>query len=605
MNDEGTAVLSLTDEYGRSYTAWADSKKLKGATIYGKDYDEPIATYENKTVTLAELTKDLGIVGDDALNLYENGSNSGKATTTFTNDGSSLGGFGSVVEIYKVAANSYKVVVINTYVAVVGTIGKDDTTVTLTAKNESAQTRVTATASVEGLTKGDIVSFNMGATVNKISAYNVTKLEGTAVKVTASGTDKDGAYVRVDGEKVYASKMVSKDATTASTTATIANVKTGTFYYDSYGNVLYYENTTANVNKPVDGYFLLEAINASEGDSTNTLLDTSAAQAKVKVDDLATGEQSVVSLAVANYDKGLSADYKWYFADNTGAAVTDADHEVTPSKAASLYATDTVYGYYKMDDGTYVLEKLADISAANLANTSGWVSGTDVIANKGEATVKGAADVFADANTKLTVLSPKAAPAVGYSATTVTGIANFPKVVFTTGDKVFYVTGANSRITEVVVILANAVTDNEVDTNTYAMYQGDGDIATDDNGTAISWDYNFVLNKEVVTYTSTTNLNTKLKSDNLNKVFKITTDGKFDATLVTDTVTGTVQQITDSYIVVYATDHNVVVYLADNVQYGASAPNLSEMTVGSSVIVYNGTQTKVTAEYIVVTGDPT
>jgi hypothetical protein len=606
MNDEGTAVLSLTDEYGRSYTAWADSKKLKGATIYGKDYDEAVATYENQLVTAETLSKDLGITGSESLVYYKDGaaqSITGTYAGTFKGVGAlgetlagSFGGRGSVVEVYKLAANSYKVVVINTYVAVVGTIQKNDTTVTLTAKNIAGSTVATVTASVEGLTKGDIVSFNAGATVDKISAYNVTKLEGTDVKVTATGTDRGETYDRVNGEKVYLSLNANKDSDDG-----YAAISTATFYYDSYGNVLYYTDTTA-FERTVDGFFYVEA--AKSQDESADLLSSTEAKAKLKVIDLTTGAESTVDQAIVK-DK----DGEWYYANKNGAVpaaekvAVGSDNNAVCVSGGSF--TEGFYGYYKLDDGSYVLETLANASADSVS-----LSNTNKITEKDKAVVALVSDKYANSSTVLTYLTQNnnLGP---YTATTVTGIANFPNLTAQTvtinGDssavsKVLYVANDKNIITQVYVIAPKTEGDNKVDPKTYAMLKAQGDITTDDNGNT-TYAYTFTVNKEDVEYTNDASLGTF--DDIKNTVYTLKTDGKFEATAVNsaNVKTGEVIQVADSYVVVKVSGTNYVYYTDAYTQTTDTTRDECGLVKGAAVTVYLSDVTG-NAAYIVVTAAP-
>jgi hypothetical protein len=217
-----TLVASTaSDVYGREYKTWTNGKTGANAETFATS-DTLVASYENQAVKMEKIEDDLDLLtGNEAeFELYVDGVKTAgyvkdADVQTYVAANDELGGRGSVVEVYShtpSVANGntyYRIVVINTYVAVVGQIKPNDTTVTLTYlngydatanDNAGANTYGTAKASVEGLAEGDIVSFNVGQVVKKISAYNVTKLTGAAVTVTAignTGMPANEDYVRI------------------------------------------------------------------------------------------------------------------------------------------------------------------------------------------------------------------------------------------------------------------------------------------------------------------------------------------------------------------------------------------------------------------------
>jgi hypothetical protein len=623
ITSDGTAtgvVKPYTDEYGRTYTAWADSRTAKGATIYAKDYDEPIATYENVKVDQMTLTKDLDIASTDSLLLYVDGAKItdtdvntndtiAKGLTTYT----AFGGRGSTVEIYKLAANSYKVVVINTYVAVVPAIGKDDKTVTLSVKALADDSVVTtASASVEGLTKGDIVSFNKGATVDKISAYNVTKLEGTEVEVTATGTTNPGneSYVRINGEQVFASKNVGRNATTASTTATMSVVKTGTFYYDAYGNVLYYADTAAQAAKAPDGYAYLYAHQVKAAVTTDLTASTPA-KAAAKLIDISTGAVSVVTEAVVQ--KG--PDY--YLANEFGtASATKIEADKTDTDIA---ASGKFVAYYVLDDGSYVFKDVATsfstgVDAAEITNSYASVKN---ITAKGVATIDGVSGAYADANTKVTAIAETTA-GTKYTVTSVVGVNNFTTIASADSSKTtkVFVQRSGNKITNIVILKGNGTaSDAAIDGNTYGMLKEVGDVTIADDNTK-TYHYTFVVNGNDVTYTTENTGIVALTNSAVGSAFKLTTEGPFGAEALTNKFYNVstnekglveVTAITDDYIVVKAAGTytnpaaETLVYKSKNFQVTDISKEGEGLVVGANVVLYmDSSDAAAKAVYVVV-----
>jgi hypothetical protein len=567
-------TTASTDEYGRSYTVWAD-KTGKGQTVYAKDIEEAVATFENKTLSAKDI-EDLDLNTTVVPTLIVDGEeqNLGDEDNTLADVIAGLGGRGSVVEIYDESDDetAYKIVVINTYVAKVPTIAKNAKTVALEyADGESV------TVSVGDLAKDDIVSFNLGTNKNdETIALNITKLEGVDAQVTATGTSKGEAYVRIDGEQKFESANAQHDTEAAES---IGEIKSATFYYDSYGNILYYADTTAFA-KTVAGYvYVLEA--ASQDDS-ETLLTAESVAAKAKIVDLATGATSVVDLAT------VKDGAAWYLADKNGKA----DETALAENAVASAITAGFYGYYLMDDGSYVLEDPEETNDnVVLTVTDEDISDEDVIVNKGDAEIKNVSDIYADSSTKLTVIT---ADGPKYEVSIATGIANFSKVVAGDDTEVLVVADKDTA-SAIYVFKGEAEGDDKVDSNTYGMFKEYGDYNLADD----TWAYVFVVNDEDVTYYTKGSDKTDLTPNTVYAVKEV----RGDLVAATDTyktpVTGTVDVVKDDYIVVDGT----VVYLGAGYQTTDVRPDGEGIAKGEYVTAYISTTTE-KAVYIVVSNAP-
>jgi hypothetical protein len=573
-------TTASTDEYGRSYTVWAD-KTGKGQTVYAKDIEEAVATFENKTLSAKDI-EDLDLNTTVVPTLIVDGEeqNLGDSDNTLADVIAGLGGRGSVVEIYDESddeTTAYKIVVINTYVAKVPTIAKNAKTVALEyADGESV------TVSVGDLAKDDIVSFNLGTNKNdETIALNITKLEGVDAQVTATGTSKGEAYVRIDGEQKFESANAQHDDEAAET---IGAIKSATFYYDSYGNILYYANTTAFA-KTVAGYVYV--VEAASQDNSETLLTAESVAAKAKIVDLATGATSVVDLATVKDGNA------WYLADKNGkVAVDDEGDEIALADDIDDVITDGFYGYYLMDDGSYVLEDPEETNDnVVLTVAASDIDDEDVIVNKGVAEIEGVSNIYADSSTKLTVIT---ADGPKYEVSIATGIANFSKVVAGDDTEVLVVAEKDTA-SAIYVFKGEAEGDDKVDSNTYGMFKEYGDYNLADD----TWAYVFVVNGDDVTYYTKGSEKTSLSPNTVYAVKEVR--GELDT--ATDTyktpVTGTVDVVKDDYIVVDGT----VVYLGAGYQTTDVRPDGEGIAKGEYVTAYISTTTE-KAVYIVVSNAP-
>jgi hypothetical protein len=604
---------TASDVYGREYKTWTNGKTGANAETFATS-DTLVASYENQAVKMEKIEDDLDLLtGNEAeFELYVDGVKTAgyvkdADVQTYVAADDELGGRGSVVEVYShtpSVANGntyYRIVVINTYVAVVGQIKPNDTTVTLTYNNTADDSgTATAKASVEGLAEGDIVSFNVGQVVKKISAYNVTKLTGAAVTVTAignTGMPANEDYVRIEGEQVFASKFVDFDADTVETADDFTDIKTGTVYYDTYGNILYFENATVTNAKQVDGYVYVTEYRAAVGQNGGQLLGEKAAEVKAEVIDLTTGETSKINIGVV-YNKQTKA---WDYADKNGK---DSTTPVTAVKEAAKNSKNGFWGYYLLDDGSYVLEAVdaEGVGADPNTNAATATFAKDaVIANKGQATVTGVTGVYGDTSTKLHIIG-SANAAGNYNMTTYTGIANFPKLTAPAANiKALVVSGANKRITDIVVYLGSDIADNNVDPNTYAMLKSIDDIATDSEGN-VTYYYTFQINNETVQY----GYKDAISGAKVGDVFVINTDDHNAASAVTNTIAGTVVSKEDGYLIIKTDDEQTetVVYLYDGYQTGVTSRDYNTIKAGAHITAAKSEVSEITSYVYVVVDDP-
>jgi hypothetical protein len=550
------------DDFKRPTKIWVDDTDLAVSkqTVYATGTYDMVASYENESVKIGKILDDLGeaetAYSSKIEKLYIDGYD-----TTVSGANQEVGGRGSVIEVYEVN-NKYRVVVINTYAA----------KATETTYNGKKVGAVENLAIKDGsVKKDDIVLYTKVAgalnVATKIVSYEV--IEGTDAQVSAVGTDKGEAYLNIGGEKKF------KSATYVN--ATYGSITEATFYYDTYGNVILTEDTTV-FNKTVDGYLYVTNFECKA--ASTSILNGSDAQAKLEVIDLTTGTKSVVNQAVV-YDP---VSTKWFYAKQDGTATStevgaasSTDNNVAIARSGVNQVAAGFYGYYLLDDGSYVLEELSAPTTvvatdASSSNTSG------TIIDKGVATVAGAAGIYADANTTLTYLTATGAT---YTATTVTGIANFPKLTGKSATKVLTVNNDKNKITAIYVIEAE---DGATVAKTYGMFKDYGEY---DYATGVQT-YYFVVNNDVVSYTKKTGA-----ADNStytkNKVYDVSTDAKGELVAVANdsTVKGTVVDFTNDYIVVN-TGSNVVVYYSDDVQKVDATKDQTGLVPGAYVVVYKG-----------------
>jgi hypothetical protein len=387
---------------------------------------------------------------------------------------------------------------------------------------------------------------------------------------------------------------VDFDADTVETANDFTDIKTGTVYYDTYGNILYFENATVTNAKQVDGYVYVTEYRAAVGENGGQLLGEKAAEVKAEVIDLTTGVTSKVNIGVV-YNKTTK---KWDYADKNGKDSTTA---VTNVAEGAKNSKNGFWGYYLLDDGSYVLEAVDGVTDPNPNAAIATFAKNAVIANKGQATVTGVTGVYGDTSTKLHIIG-SANAAGNYNMTTYTGIANFPKLTSPAANtKALVVSGANKRITDIVVYLGSDIADNNVDPNTYAMLKSIDDIATDSEGN-VTYYYTFQINNETVQY----GYKDAISGATVGDVFVINTDDHNAASPVTNTIAGTVVSKEDGYLIIKndADQSETVVYLYDGYQTGVTSRDYNTIKAGAHITAAQSEVTEITSYVYVVVDDP-
>jgi hypothetical protein len=419
---------------------------------------------------------------------------------------------------------------------------------------------------------------------------SVEKAESADGKPTGYGSDKAVDFVRVDGEKVYLSDKLSETDSVKKSNSDIAGLAEATFYYDTFGNIIYVDNVTEAVRE-LDGYvYLVSATATAPSTGVFTAKDPTV---KYDIVDLATGTTATVDAAF-----GKNTDGNWVYADKNGklpAGSTTVDGTAKAWNAAEgavAEATAGFYGYYKQEDGTYVLT-----ARTSLGYTNEGTYNSQVIVQKNVATVLGAANVYADANTKLTYVTFADNK---YTVKTVTGIANFPTLTAAsnaTGTNVTVIanTTDTKKIDEILVYGATPSGETaEATTKTYGMFKQIGEY---DNASQTR-EYIFVVNGEEVTYKGADS-----KGFSANEVYeiKLDADGLLTSTTAANTTTKyvtncVVQTVGDTYVVTNDGTHPVV-YTATGCQTADVSTAKTGVAKDAYVNIYTNSDYK--AVYIV------
>jgi hypothetical protein len=510
------------DAYGRPVTYYSTSGLDKA---YAVATAEPELVIENGSMTNDELLEALGLEDGEeqyvSVTVYEDGKNSAASTALYTSGayGDSVGEYGQTVEIYNTTKanaehNSYTFVVINTYVAEIGEIAEGATTVSLGTVNGED-----ITTPVGDLKEGDVVSFNVcediTTTATDYIAENVTVLEGTEGKITAKGA----TYVRVDGEKAYPSfKLVN--GMSGKGTSDLAGLKaiTGaaTFYYDAYGNILYVadpaEEDDGDDEVEVDGYAYVVDSNYAPATGTAAFNNVKAPTETVQIVDLASGETDSVQRAFVYGGTGKA----YYLADANGDK-TDV--------AAGTALTAGFYGYYVLDDGSFVFDEV----------TTTKTSQYDAVVTTGKALVlNDTTHGYANANTALTyvVVSGEEGEEV-YTTKTVTGIANFPTITSAKGNDISWaIVAEDSVIEKIFVVVTGDATvtpvagDEEEPATVYGVYKSTGEYNVADE----TYAYTFVVDGVETVYYGKNDVDFESAGENVVYVITVDDDGYLTTT---------------------------------------------------------------------------
>ncbi len=532
VNDKGDAVV-----YAEPSTATKTYTKKADAAQFAKDYPDA-------HTKVASAISGNGVYVDGAQD---------KTTKTV----SAIGGLiknGTTVEVYSTKSGDEitinNVVVIKTYAKKLA-----DTDIKA-AKGETPAYIVLGGANypTTAYKAGDVVSYNLGKDdEDNTVALNVKALTPSITgKVTSTGTDPkptEASYVRVEkGDKLYANETFTGFATALALGNTQKDV-----YLDDAGFVLFAEDHK-NDDAPAaeTNYLYILTYEAAAGSGTGTMIDQTGtdAQVKAKVLDPATGETSVIDIAI------VKDGNTWYYAktDGTkGAKVENEGISGTETKRNNTFVT-----YTETDLGYVLGDTVGVTKAEDLAIAQG----------KAEVTVtKDGAKRYADANTRLVVIEVETKDdASTYTVKTdVTGYTNFPAVKGDASTNVLVT--PDSGAVKAIYVIQNKASET---TTPVGVYAGKGETTAD--GTT----YQFYVDGALTDYVSA---NAELKDTNASaelaagKVYALTvTDGKLtkadstEGTLTSANLTKVeettgLEMVTDSYVVL--SDGSTIHYLAD------------------------------------------
>ena len=567
----GATVFGLkkgtkTDEFGRKSVTYTNGKDGKDEVVYATIAPEAKLTYTTET-TYGKIVSALGYTKTTdkvTLNVYNNSESSSKVENVNRTTGTEVGGQGTLVQVYANGTDNYDVVVVDTYATklesknVIAATSASSSADAVAAHvwidlNSNSTKDAGETFDTADFKAGDVVLYTKadGALVNVVKANFVT---GT---VTAVGANN--AYIRLDG--VQYNKSENNSGTFGS--GNYAINASGTYYLDSYGNIIAYAAGTGSTDVVENlVYVIAEAAKASDttggDDLFGTGATTTAAQAQLKIIDLTTGEIKIVNRAVV---KGT--DNKYYYANSTGAATSTP---VTTIDAEDQADNAGVYLYSVLDNGAYVLG--AKQTGKNLTTT------------KGSATVTfDSANYFANSSTVLSVVEYKA-DMTSATVTKYTGYANFPAMTET--GTAFITADATSKAVSSIVVVKEKVAQAAA---SYAIYKGEGETVLVDGVSKTK--LAFYVDGAVVEYYAGTVTSANLTVGN---VYGLTIENgavnaKTDATALK--TNKAVTYVTDEYIVVDGTAY----YFAEGCDvYDKDADYATDtVAVGDTVTVYGET----------------
>lgn len=603
-NSLGYQVYNLTctpgkDDFGRPTTVYSNSKVAGPEGEYAVITDEPVlvltsAQRDDKAIKAA--------LGKDAVcvKYYAN-----------TKTGIDAGGpwnaadmaadakNGRSYEVYATATrDEYVVVWADTYVDKIGkpTPATPDTKASISLTNPAGGAALKYEYENETFAKDDIVAY----TVADGKVVTATKLEGVEGTVTATGT----GYIRVDGEqKSFAWKA---EGNTSPANGTVCK-----FFYDEYGYILYCE-TVNEVKVSYDGFFMVGSNVKTTAEDPSEWWNVKPATAIAEVTDLTTGKTETIKLALVQ-DK----DQKWYYANQKGkpadvAGSNGVDAADVVSNSNAPIDADTIYGYYKLDDGTYVAGRAVDTASApdrvDTEHTVQIAKGSAIVTTNDTPATKYATDT-----TNLTVVSKTgAAPA---KVTTYTGYKNFPEVYYDNDPDPNVVTkvGCDSVV---ITDMAGKITDIYVYTNinvgdspavNYAMY-----LETVETYPDGSYMYKFLVNGEETEVVSSDVItgDVALTRGNVGDL-KAGPEGKYAFASVAAPADGEVKVIDASTIAIGTTEiaiaeDTVITYKRSTVPAEEAAVKDVEFRDGVQAKVYYAVKgPEKVATLIVITGDVT
>ena len=363
----GLKDSTKTDNFGRTAKTWID--KNKTTTIYATIDPKPVLTYTTAT-TDVKIATALGATNKTGVELtvIEDGDEKSPADVKKNSTANTIGGQGTLVEVYKTADKKYDVVVINTYVKklaagdfikanaanetkagiVLETIGEGDAAVKLTFDTTAFKAN-------------DVVLYTKGEKADSTPVIdNVVKAAYISGKVTATAAD----YVRVDGVQYKLAKANEK--TIGQAGYTYSGAQAYTYYLDTYGNII--DEKVGETAKVDAKYTFVAGIAAKYTDNTVaggdlfSAASNATAAAQVRVADLATGAITVKNLAIVKNTAG-----EYVFADETGAATNDKVADTVAALAEVgednfvIDAVNAVFEYYELADGSIVLGNAVEL----------------------------------------------------------------------------------------------------------------------------------------------------------------------------------------------------------------------------------------------------
>ncbi len=460
-------VDSDADAFGRPIVTYTyncgDKKTVVEAAV--------AADLSNQKLQETDITAVIGKKGYD-LTVYVDGEEVADQTAASV---AALGGTGVEVLIFDTDDEStdnaveYTITVVHTYVATVSKVDTKTEKATLTQLGTTFAGTLT-TDQIDGLAAKDIVSFNAvkstdAGTVTVVSVENVTKLTGEEVTISRY---KAGEYVVVGGETV---NLSSTYAVNDNGEVTVGDA---TVYYDSYGNILYF-GEVADKNITPDGYIYVTATKVIGQDAAETSFDDDVASAKVKGYDFETGKVVTLNLGIA------AQGPEYYYLSKTGTLSKDEKVKVKDDDDFN----DTIYGYYVLSNGDYVLEAGADDEPTNAAGVVAMTA-NEVVIEQGSRTVTVASDTTKNVSTSTNMYILSQSTPV--SGTKVTGYSNFynamggtAKTGYKTVTGGVYFVNAKGEVVDVVVKTSDALTTT---TNVFGVVTKVGD--TDEEYTNVT-----------------------------------------------------------------------------------------------------------------------
>jgi hypothetical protein len=557
------------DDFGRPAQKYQAVDAEKPYATYTAD---PVAVYENQSVKLADLKK---AVDKDGTYTY-------KKNTGGTTPGDSVGGYGSVVEVYKTAEGQYLIIEVETFAGVVDSV-------TEAAGDSARKIKIGSLYfETEDFKAGDIVLYT-AVTSNGSDATKIVSVEAPDTiegAITAKGT----GYVKVDGEKMNLAQHVYDNYK-----GTVAETKM-TVYLDTYGNVVYAKAAPGETTETAKTYaYIVNRVSTKYTEGSKFVAEKPAT-AQAAIVDLETGEYKVVNESIKKDTTNGNSTYGYYMYTGTGSTASET-YVNTVTSGAPLVGT--VVEYTVKDDGSYEFN-----ASTNKASDT-------ITVKKDTAAVANVSDAVATSATELKVVE-YATIDDKTSVQTYTGIANFPAADTTATVDLSVVEKKDNVITRIFVVkTGTSLTPGASTTVNYAVYIGNEEQDAD------GYHNDFVVNGEVVSYT----FEASQSSLTAGYVYDVTVgaDGKATASNTNTTgsyvVSGEVKVVDSTFVqagttTVYLAKDYKVVDGTYNSAAGETAADASyaatTYNVGDTITIYkNGESTSTTtanqAAFIVVT----